>query len=213
MDPDALRRCLLGRQTLEPGAPTECEAVPPVGPADHMGHLLRTRPEQRPGGGDAPSAHRRGLRGRRPHQWRRRRVQPGRTDDVIAPYAAPRHSLQTPSRRRVDADLAWTAMNERCVNTMRLPPLSAESSLYRTNVTYRLQRSSVGQAGDRGLMLPQFGPALLARRQGLFLRGSRWTIGGVGLDGADVCACLQVCDGNGNNCTPCTCDPPGCGTC
>lgn len=28
-----------------------------------------------------------------------------------------------------------------------------------------------------------------------------------------TCMCLKVCDVNGENCTPCTCDPAGCGSC
>ncbi len=31
--------------------------------------------------------------------------------------------------------------------------------------------------------------------------------------GVSSCACFKVCDGNGENCTKCTCDPEGCGTC
>jgi len=27
------------------------------------------------------------------------------------------------------------------------------------------------------------------------------------------CACFQVCDGNGQNCTKCECDPKGCAKC
>lgn len=32
-----------------------------------------------------------------------------------------------------------------------------------------------------------------------------------GSDG--VCACIQVCDANGGNCTSCSCSPSGCGKC
>jgi hypothetical protein len=34
-----------------------------------------------------------------------------------------------------------------------------------------------------------------------------------GLETGVGCLCLKVCDVNGQNCTPCTCDPAGCGNC
>jgi hypothetical protein len=50
-------------------------------------------------------------------------------------------------------------------------------------------------------------PAL--RGQRLQVSGTIGTIEG----GDDVCACLKVCDANGENCTACSCSPPNCGTC
>jgi len=48
------------------------------------------------------------------------------------------------------------------------------------------------------------------------LRGQRLRVSGV-IDGANsadgVCACLKVCDANGQNCTACSCSPANCGTC
>lgn len=33
-------------------------------------------------------------------------------------------------------------------------------------------------------------------------------------DGGDgVCACIQVCNSQGENCTACSCSPSGCGSC
>jgi len=32
-------------------------------------------------------------------------------------------------------------------------------------------------------------------------------------DNDSSCACLKVCDGNGENCTSCFCDPEGCSSC
>lgn len=48
------------------------------------------------------------------------------------------------------------------------------------------------------------------------LKGKKFSInmsidGGLNVD--DVCACIKVCDGNGNNCTECVCSPAGCSTC
>lgn len=34
-----------------------------------------------------------------------------------------------------------------------------------------------------------------------------------GTSGIDSCACLSACDGNGENCSACFCDPTGCGSC
>lgn len=34
-----------------------------------------------------------------------------------------------------------------------------------------------------------------------------------GVDGAEACACIQVCDSRGQNCTGCSCSPANCGTC
>ncbi len=34
-----------------------------------------------------------------------------------------------------------------------------------------------------------------------------------GLEVGQGCMCLKVCDANGQNCTPCTCDPSNCGSC
>ncbi len=55
----------------------------------------------------------------------------------------------------------------------------------------------------------------LALKQNPGLRGQRLRVGGVidsaGSDG--VCACLKVCDGNGENCTACSCSPANCGSC
>lgn len=48
------------------------------------------------------------------------------------------------------------------------------------------------------------------------LRGQRVRVSGVidGVNSVDgVCACLKVCDGNGQNCTACSCSPANCGTC
>jgi hypothetical protein len=45
------------------------------------------------------------------------------------------------------------------------------------------------------------------------LRGKNFSIIDGGLKADDVCACIKVCDGNGNNCTECVCSPAGCSTC
>lgn len=49
------------------------------------------------------------------------------------------------------------------------------------------------------------------------LRGQRLRVSGtlVAADGngPTSCACWFVCDGNGENCTECECDPVGCGSC
>lgn len=34
-----------------------------------------------------------------------------------------------------------------------------------------------------------------------------------GAGGDDVCACIKVCDQNGENCTSCVCSPSSCGKC
>jgi hypothetical protein len=34
-----------------------------------------------------------------------------------------------------------------------------------------------------------------------------------GISSNDPCACIVVCDGNGENCTSCVCSPANCGSC
>jgi hypothetical protein len=89
---------------------------------------------------------------------------------------------------------------------MPVPAMAAESSLYPTIATYRAEMRI--PMGSYGGVVPV---AFHARRVPVSGRGL--AIGGVHVDGGDVCACLRVCDGQGNNCTPCSCDPPGCGSC
>lgn len=45
------------------------------------------------------------------------------------------------------------------------------------------------------------------------LAGSELRVGGVFVNDPESCACFRVCDGNGENCTECFCDPEGCGSC
>jgi hypothetical protein len=59
-------------------------------------------------------------------------------------------------------------------------------------------------------------PAVDARRPSEATSRGRWTIRGalvgVGPDGRPTCTCMQSCDSEGN-CSPCYCEPAGCGTC
>jgi hypothetical protein len=66
------------------------------------------------------------------------------------------------------------------------------------------QGDEVKQAGDA---IKQF-----AAKQNL--RAGRNRFSGI-IDGAagEVCACLKVCDANGQNCTACSCSPANCGSC
>lgn len=62
------------------------------------------------------------------------------------------------------------------------------------------------------------GPTIrgIAERAEPRLRGRnlRFTGNILGIDGGNgVCACLKVCDANGENCTSCVCDPADCGSC
>ena len=50
------------------------------------------------------------------------------------------------------------------------------------------------------------------------LRGKKMRVnmtidGGLSNSADGVCACIQVCDGNGQNCTACSCSPANCGSC
>lgn len=56
----------------------------------------------------------------------------------------------------------------------------------------------------------------MAVRANPALRGQNLRINGtlgVNGDGPSSCACFYVCDGNGENCTECICDPEGCSDC
>ena len=59
-------------------------------------------------------------------------------------------------------------------------------------------------------------PTFLARRPSQAAAVGRWTVRGalvgVGPDGKPSCACMQTCDSEGN-CSPCHCEPAGCGSC
>lgn len=50
------------------------------------------------------------------------------------------------------------------------------------------------------------------------LRGKKMRVnmaidGSFGNSADGVCACIQVCDANGQNCTACSCSPANCGSC
>jgi hypothetical protein len=89
-----------------------------------------------------------------------------------------------------------------------IPTLSAETSVYRTAGSYGAGLTAVHLFGSGA----KVGPALLTPRLRSFPGGIRSRLGGGGRV-VESCVCFQVCDGNGENCTKCSCDPPGCGTC
>jgi hypothetical protein len=105
------------------------------------------------------------------------------------------------------------------------PTFTAEASIYRTTGCYRATPTAVHQSNSSTFpaILPsletftttetRLNPAIRRGRRP-FLGGRPWLLGGVGIvDGTESCFCGRVCDGNGENCTPCSCDPPGCGSC
>lgn len=90
------------------------------------------------------------------------------------------------------------------MNTMNMPEFTAETSLYKTSRHYRARTGTSNAWVDGQGVLPQ-----LSRQLELFQVSGTLRRRGDG----DGCACLKVCNGNGGNCTPCTCSPPNCGTC
>ena len=92
---------------------------------------------------------------------------------------------------------------------MRL--FTGQASLYRSGRGY----AGPGRAGTQtaGQVVAQQSALRFSRRlpgSSLVLRGRLFAIDG---GSVDSCACWQVCDGTGGNCTPCECDPAGCGSC
>ena len=75
-----------------------------------------------------------------------------------------------------------------------------------SNCTQTQKGDEVKQAADliREYALKS-NPALKGKK----LRVSMTIDGGLN----EVCACIKVCDANGNNCTACTCSPANCGSC
>ena len=75
-----------------------------------------------------------------------------------------------------------------------------------------------GKQGESGT-LGEAGKIIRQRAEILrpALSGQRLLVSGtlVAVDGNDPmsCSCFFVCDSNGENCTPCMCDPEDCGSC
>jgi hypothetical protein len=72
------------------------------------------------------------------------------------------------------------------------------------------EKSDDEKLRDAAVVIAKRAAAASPAFKGARLTGT-WTIDGGG--GDDLCMCLKVCDANGQNCTPCTCDPAGCGNC
>jgi hypothetical protein len=83
------------------------------------------------------------------------------------------------------------------------PTFTADASLYRSTKSY--YRVLTGTQPGAATVQPALRPF---RRQGRQLAS-----GGSDLGFIESCLCGQVCDGNGDNCTECFCDPAGCGSC
>jgi hypothetical protein len=74
-------------------------------------------------------------------------------------------------------------------------------------------RSAAGAARIGGTVLPMRLEGAFRRSMGpgrFIIRGTLTATPG---DGASSCVCFRVCDGAGENCTECFCDPPSCGAC
>jgi hypothetical protein len=72
--------------------------------------------------------------------------------------------------------------------------------------------SMAGNCGSKGDEVKQTGEAVtqIAAKNNSALAGQRLKFNGR-VNG--VCACIQVCNGQGENCTACVCSPAGCGSC
>jgi hypothetical protein len=88
------------------------------------------------------------------------------------------------------------------MNSVNLPGFTAEASLYNPSGQYWIVRTLNDPAGNSGLQPQLRVPAFGFRRTRFF-----------GAVDGDGCACLTVCNSKGENCTPCSCSPPNCGTC
>ncbi len=85
---------------------------------------------------------------------------------------------------------------------MRIPTLSAG---------VQVRRPPVVIAGGRSGIRPAFLAEPLDLKMSDPMMIQVWLRRRNGEPGA--CICAVACDGEGQNCTPCRCSPPGCGSC
>jgi hypothetical protein len=94
--------------------------------------------------------------------------------------------------------------------------LFVRSSFLRLSLLGSVLVALAGGCGQQGDEVKQAGNAIrqFAAKQNPALRvGQNRFSGTLNATDGDVCACMQVCDSHGQNCTACSCSPAGCGSC